>query len=237
MMKSLERHCHGRDRGRNRSHGRLADRIADIHSAVHSGRPRDPAVDQAILQAAKEILAETGFEGMTIEAVAHRAGVGKPAIYRRWPSKRDLVVRLLEQIADRPEMPGAGTVRERLAAFLSDWCQRMKAGNAVQSFSSLIGEMHRDPELRESVMKAFVTVRKRKMVAVLREGIASGEIQAGVDVEMIVDMLFGAVISRSLITNRLLTPAFGRQIVDMVFSGCCGQDVEAPHSEDGFSPP
>ena len=187
------------------------------------GRPRDPAVDQAIIDAATQLLEEEGFEGMTIEAVAHRAAVGKPAIYRRWPSKRDLVIEILGRVADRPEMPDEGTVRERLTAFMEDWCRGMKSGKSMQSFSSLVGEIHRDPELGQAVTQAFVATRRRKMLAVLREGIASGEIQAGADPEMIVDMLFGAILTRKLMTGRQITPAYGRKIVDVVFRGCCGE--------------
>ena len=215
-----------RGRARNRksqaeqAHGCASDSCAPARSC---GRPRDPAVDQAIIDSATELLATEGFEGMSIEAVAHRAGVGKPAIYRRWPSKRDLVIEILERVADRPEMPEEGTVRQRLTAFMEDWCRGMKTGKSMQSFSSLLGEIHRDPELGEAVTQAFVTTRRRKMLAVLREGIASGEIPGGSDPEMIVDMLFGAIFIRKLMTGRQITPAFGRKIVDMVFSGCCGQ--------------
>jgi AcrR family transcriptional regulator len=64
----------------------------ELSAARAPGRPRDPQVDQAILTATLELLGDDGFDGLSIEAVAARAGVGKTTVYRRWPSKIPLVV-------------------------------------------------------------------------------------------------------------------------------------------------
>ena len=72
---------------------------------VDFGRPRDPRIDGAVLRATVELLAETGYPGLLVSAIAQRAGTSKPAIYRRWPSKAHLVHEAVFPSAPRPKFP------------------------------------------------------------------------------------------------------------------------------------
>jgi AcrR family transcriptional regulator len=193
-----------------------------VHAAARGrppGRPRDPAVDQAILAAATQVLAEAGFEAMSIQAVAQRAGVGKPAIYRRWASKQDLVLAVLERSTDQPEMPAEGTARQRLTAFLQAWCRAMQDERAARLSAALLGEANRNRVLGKALRKAFVDTRRQKVLAVLREAAEQGELGPGVDLELAADVLLGPVLLRRLITQATITPALGRRLVDILFDG------------------
>jgi AcrR family transcriptional regulator len=191
-----------------------------VHAAARGrplGRPRDPAVDRAIIAAATQVLAEAGFQAMSMEAVAQRAGVGKPAIYRRWASKQDLVLAVLERFADPLEMPTKGTARQRLTAFMQAWCRGMQDERAARLSSALLGEAYRNRVLGEAVRKAFIDSRRQKVLAVLCEGAEQGELRPGVDLELAVDVLLGPLLMRRLITQATITPALGRKLVDILF--------------------
>ncbi len=197
--------------GAGSSEGRLS------HAA---GRPRDPAVDRAILSATLELLGEHGYERMTIEAVARRAGVGKPTVYRRWSSKRDLVIDVLNHISDLPEMPAEGTARERLTDFMEEWWRLIvKAGHPSYRLQSLIGEMGRNPELGKSFRKALVDNRRKKIMTVLREGMESGELRPDLDIILATDMIFGTVIAQRLVSEARAGTDGWRRIVEYLFDG------------------
>jgi AcrR family transcriptional regulator len=193
-----------------------------VHAAAPRrppGRPRDPAVDQAILAAAAQELAEAGFQAMSIQAVAQRAGVGKPAIYRRWASKQDLVLEVLERSTDQPQMPAKGTARQRLTAFLQAWSRAMQDERATRISSALLGEAYRNQVLGEAVRKAFIDTRRQKVLTVLREAVEQGELGPGVDLELAADVLLGPLLLRRLITQATVSPALGRKLVGMLFDG------------------
>jgi AcrR family transcriptional regulator len=202
-----------------------------VHTAARDrppGRPRDPAVDQAIIAAATQVLAEAGFQAMSMEAVAQRAGVGKPAIYRRWASKQDLVLAILGGLADQLEMPTKGTARQRLTAFMQAWCRAAQDERAARLPSALLGEASRNRVLGEAVRKAFVDTRRQKVLAVLREAAAQGELRPGVDLELAADVLLGPLLMRRLITETRITPAVGRKLVDILFDAYASQERGDP---------
>jgi AcrR family transcriptional regulator len=187
-----------------------------------AGRPRDPALDRAILDATLELLEQEGYERMSIESIAQHAGVGKPTIYRRWASKQELVIDALARLSDRFEVPAEGTVRERLTAFVERlWAKASRAhADRTDLVSNLIGEMHRNPELRDAVRTTFVADRRRQLVSLLREGIEAGEIHADVDVDVAADVVLSPLMARKLLTGGRISASVGRAVVDLLFDGC-----------------
>ncbi len=95
-----------------------------------SGRPRKPETDAAILDAALAMFGEVGYEGMTVEAVAARAGVGKATIYRRWSSKDDLVIAAIQEVLTSVEVPDLGDLRTTLVAMVRGAITFMKTSTA-----------------------------------------------------------------------------------------------------------
>ncbi|WP_297794878.1 helix-turn-helix domain-containing protein, partial [Mycobacterium sp.] len=81
---------------------------------VDYGRPRDPRIDGAVLRATVELLAETGYPGLLVSAIAQRAGTSKPAIYRRWPSKAHLVHEAVFPIGAGTALPETGSTADGL---------------------------------------------------------------------------------------------------------------------------
>jgi AcrR family transcriptional regulator len=186
-----------------------------------AGRPRNPELDGAILDAALELLAEEGYERMSIESIAQRAGVGKPTIYRRWASKQAIVIDAVARLADVAETPTDGTVRERLTTLVEGLWEKAShtRDDRTSLLSHLVGEIHRSPELRDAVRSTFIANRRRRVKALLREGVDSGEIDAGVDLEVATDLVLSPMLARKLLTGGRISKDVGRRIVDMLFDG------------------
>jgi AcrR family transcriptional regulator len=185
------------------------------------GRPRNPELDRAILDAAIQVVAEEGYDRASIESIAHRAGVGKPTIYRRWHSKRDIVVDALARLSDDIEVPAEGTVRGRLTAFVERVWARASHSRTDRTtlIAQVMGEIHRSPELRDAVRETFVARRRERIAALVREGIDQGDIDPGVDVDVAVGLILAPLLARKLVTGGKISGAIGRTIVDLVFEG------------------
>lgn len=185
------------------------------------GRPRNPKLDRAILSAALDLLAEEGYERMSVESIAQRAGVGKPTIYRRWPSKRAIVIDAVASLTEIADTPADGTVRERLTAFVERlWSKAAHAHEDRTSLlSHLVGEIHRSPELRDAVRSTFIADRRRQVKALLREGIETGEIDPDLDLEVAIDLVLSPLLARKLLTGGRISKDVGRAIVDLLFRG------------------
>jgi AcrR family transcriptional regulator len=185
------------------------------------GRPRDPKLDRAILAAVLDLLAEEGYEHMSMESVAQRAGVGKPTIYRRWPSKQTMVIDALAGLGDTTVAPATGSARERMTELVEQiWTLAARAhSDRTTLLSHLVGEIHRSPELREAVRRTFISTRRRQVMAVISDGIESGELAAETDVAVVADLILSPLLARKLVTGGAISTAVGRSIVDTVFDG------------------
>lgn len=192
----------------------------DLGHTRAPGRPRDPKVDRAILVATLELLGEDGFDGLSIEAVAARAGVGKTTVYRRWPSKIPLVVDALSAMkAPAPEsVPDDLSTRDALVRAMSGYT-KPDQGSASRVLAGLVDAMSRNAELAQAVRAVLVTERQRSLLGVIKRGVERGEIRPDVDARVMVDLLGGPVVLRRLITGDPVTPRLARTIVDLVLEG------------------
>jgi AcrR family transcriptional regulator len=183
------------------------------------GRPRDPDLDDAILDATIALLAQEGFARMSIEQVAAHAGVGKPTIYRRWSSKVELVIAALSRPRPERSVPGEGTVRERLTGLIEELCMSVRREPAKSLLAALVAEIPRNPELAAAVREVFLARRRETAFSLLREGIATGELRADLDLELASDALVGPVMLRALLTGGRITPSLGATLVDAFYDG------------------
>ncbi len=165
------------------------------------GRPRDARADAAIRQATLELLLEVGYRGLAMEAVAARAGVCKTTIYRRFPSKRELVAAQLAGLQEGLELPDTGSV---LTDFFAVVAEASRQGAEIQVgrlAPRLVVEAADDPQLLELVRANLVLPRRELLKSLLRRGIERGELRADLDFEEAVDMLVGPVVYRVLISG------------------------------------
>jgi AcrR family transcriptional regulator len=187
------------------------------------GRPRSERAHQAILQATTELLLEQGFAEMSVEGVAARAGVGKATIYRRWPSKADLVAEAIASLSHKALDPvDTGSVRGDLMALAEQTFHTQEAGDVTQIMIKLMGERARHPELQDAFMRRVVQPRRRVIAEVLEHGIARGELRPDIDVDVLIDLLMGMTVYRSMRAAKA-HPMIDRdaleRAIDMLFEG------------------
>jgi AcrR family transcriptional regulator len=192
----------------------------ELSAARAPGRPRDPQVDRAILAATLELLGEDGFDGLSIEAVAARAGVGKTTVYRRWPSKIPLVVDALTAMKAPTvsAVPDDMSTRDALLRAMSGFA-KPNEGSAARVLAGLVDAMSRNAELAQAVRTVLVAERERGLVAVIERGKQRGEIRPDVDARVMVDLLGGPVVLRRLITGQPVNQRLTHTIVDLVLDG------------------
>jgi AcrR family transcriptional regulator len=193
--------------------------VSAIAPTRPAGRPRNPDLDRAILDATIELLAEEGFARMSIEQVAVRAGVGKPTIYRRWPSKVDLVIAALSRPGATRSASSEGSVRERLTRLIEELCASVRTESAKRVLAALVAEIPRNPELASAVREVFLAKRQETAYALLREGVASGELRADLDPELASDALVGPIMLRVLLTGGRITSSLAATLVNAFYDG------------------
>ncbi len=198
-----------------------AQAVADRNQApARRGRPRSQEADRAILEAAALILAERGLSGMSIEEVAARAGVGKTTIYRRWTSRGALALdAFLSEFQGQQPLPDTGTLRGDLLAALRAWIRSVTRTSAGPTLASLIAEAQRDPQLGAAWRDRVVEQLRAQHRIMLNRAVARGEIPAGIDQEVVLDLIFGAAYHRLLHGHQPLTDSFARKVVDVVMAG------------------
>ena len=183
------------------------------------GRPRSERADQAIIEAALSLFAESGPEGLCIERVAARAGVGKATIYRRWPGKEDLLLDAIAALkAPLPE-PGGHSVRDDLVALLDAMCQETADPRRAREFALLLGEGAKYPRLMARYVETVVEPRREVVRGVLRRGVASGELRPDLAVEAALFRLIGAVLGRGRYEQQAIPPGYPEQVVDELLQG------------------
>ena len=183
------------------------------------GRPRSQRADRAIIDAALSVFAESGTEGLCIEKVAARAGVGKATIYRRWPGKEDLLLDAIGALqAPLPE-PAGRSVREDLVTVLSAMRDAVADPRRAREFALLLGEGAKYPRLMARYVETMLEPRREVIRSVLRRGVATGELRPGTDIEAALFMLTGAVLARGKYDPASMPPGHVERVVDELLLG------------------
>lgn len=180
------------------------------------GRPRCPVTHQAILDCANELLEEIGFSNMSIEGIAARAGVGKATIYRRWPNKASVVMdAFLAATSKEVAFPNTSSAREDIRGQMRSVVKVLN-GPRGRTIATLIGVVQSDTELAEAFRTRFVAVRRGEAKAVVQRGIANGEFKPDMDLESILDCLYGPLYFRLLIGHEKASAKYADELVDLV---------------------
>jgi AcrR family transcriptional regulator len=183
------------------------------------GRPRSARVHRAILDAARELLAEGGFAALRLEHVAARAGVGKATIYRRWHSKEQLALDLMLELAS-PNIPVAetGDTGVELTAVVLNPIRALTATPFGPVLRALLSEIALNPGLGDPFRAAVVGARRESVSRVIARGIARGDLRPDTDPEIATELLVGPVYFR-LMFGGTLDAAFAARVVDAFLKG------------------
>ena len=157
------------------------------------GRPRDTRRDEEILTAVLRLLDDTSYSELTIAAIARDAGVGKPTLYLRWPSKAAVVADAVVRVMSADPFPDLGDVRSDLVAGVREMIHRFADTAAGRVLPGLVADLHDDPALLAAFDERYFQPRRRSVRAALQRGVERGELAADIDHDLAVDMLVGPV--------------------------------------------
>ncbi|APY86000.1 TetR family transcriptional regulator [Streptomyces alfalfae] len=183
-----------------------------------SPRRRGPVLEQAILEAALEQLSTVGWSGLTMEGVATAAQTGKAAVYRRWPSKEDLVVHALRVGLPRlDEVPGLGSVREDLL----ELCKRIRDAMYSRPGFALRAVLHEcdtvtAERFHDVISEGVVNPSVRLIKEVIRRGIERGEVRSGGTDDYVCDVIPAMLMYRSKVCGSEWTDEEFEGLIDQV---------------------
>jgi AcrR family transcriptional regulator len=175
------------------------DAASEEESRHPRGRPRSLASEHAILAATLDFIAEGhGPSTISISAVARRAGAGKDTIYRRWPCKEDLLLDALGSQQRELDIPPDASTREGLVALLADLIERLQDERNRRILRSLHGAGDEFPKLNRQYHEQIIEPRRERVRALVRTGIARGELSRDGDPAQAAMMPFAAVVMNAL---------------------------------------
>ncbi|MBT2365834.1 TetR/AcrR family transcriptional regulator [Streptomyces sp. ISL-10] len=159
-------------------------------------------MDEAILSATRDLLTEDGYAGLTMDAVAERARIGKAAIYRRHATKQEMVFAAAVHGTDLPDPPDTGTLRGDLIALVQEVVDQLSHPAAAAAVPGLLADIGSSPELAARFQDAFVTRQQLGLGHLLDRALARGELRSRPDVTLTHAMVCGPVFAVLYLQNR-----------------------------------
>jgi len=190
--------------------------VSEAPAGAPAGRPRDPRIDEDVLDAVVEALREDGWAGLSVEGVARRAGVSRPAIYRRWRSLGHLVVDAVARRLIPDPIPDTGDLRADLVAGLGEIVETLADPPFREAVRGILASFAADPDVRERWLETVLLPRRASTARAVRAGVERGELRADLDVEQVLDALAGPLYYRGLFAHGPLDRAFVEATVDGV---------------------
>ncbi|MET8676400.1 TetR/AcrR family transcriptional regulator [Streptomyces sp. NPDC004647] len=189
--------------------------------AERRGRPRNAAADTAIIETVLRLLEDGSTVGeLSMERIAREAGVGKATVYRRWPGKEALLLDVMRSVdLHMPETAGV-SVRDDLVGTLEFLRRQGLAKRSSAVLRAVVAEVKSHPRLWREYHETVVRTRREAVYAVLRRGMASGEVRDDVDIELLSDLFVGPMLARVFLHEwQELPEGLAEQIVDTVLRG------------------
>jgi AcrR family transcriptional regulator len=185
---------------------------------------RSESSRRAILDAALDISRDEGYARLTVEAIAARAGVGKQTIYRWWPSKAAVLLEAIDEqaTADAASFPDSDDLLDDLRTMVTIVARLQARESFRPHLTALIGEAQQDPELRSALLEQFIRPRRAPILARLRRGQDAGQLPKSVDVNTVVEMIFGALYHRLLLRTGPLDDDYAVLVVETILKGSEG---------------
>lgn len=188
-----------------------------VQDSPTRGRPRSLEADAAIRAATLELLTEEGFANLTMAQVASRAGVSTATLYRRWGSKLELVVGILGDTSRELPVPDTGSLEGDLRALFGVLLRKRRdAAGDDRLLAALVGELARHPELARAVRTNLIQPRRRALAEMLSRAEERGDCRLVVDHGLVMDLIFGPINHRALITGEAFTSRTADALVDLV---------------------
>ncbi|MCX7620860.1 MAG: TetR/AcrR family transcriptional regulator [Acidimicrobiales bacterium] len=165
------------------------------------GRPRSTEADQAIIDATLDLFAAHGYDGVTIEAVAENAGVARSTIYRRFPTKAELLMAALEATTPAEGlMPDTGSLEDDLFQLAVNLRQLLRSSRLGRVLPAALAARSIHPELA-ALHENFIRRRRKRSIEIVRRAIERAEIRQDTDPEILIDAVVGPLFFRKLLSG------------------------------------
>ena len=186
---------------------------------VEIGRPRDPRIDGAVLDATVELLGETDYASLSVDAIARRAGTSKPAIYRRWPSKAHLVHEAVFPVNEATELPSTGSLRDDVREMMRGTFAVLTTPAALAALPGLVAEMAVDPTLHTALLERFAQVLSHDLTDWLEAARERGEVRPEIMGSDVVDALAGIILLALITHAETMDEAWMDRIAELISRG------------------
>ncbi len=167
------------------------------------GRPRDPELDERILAATRQILAERGYQGLSIDAVARTAGTTRPSVYLRFAGKEDLATSAVAGMTVDDPLPVTDDIRADLVAELRHFRTAVTRPHGLSFVGTVLAEEHLTPSLIARFRQRLLLPRRRRLAGTLDRGIRAGTLRPTLDVDAVTSMLIGSLYARYLASSEV----------------------------------
>jgi AcrR family transcriptional regulator len=173
------------------------------------------AREAELLAAVLEVLRETGYDRLTVDAVVARARASKQTVYRRWPSKADLVVAaFVNALGQVPAAPDTGSLRQDLLLLLDDLIRELaELGDVIVN---LLGELRRNPDVAAVMEQRYLADRRRTALEVFQRAAARGEVSADTDIDLLWQVIPATLFFRALVSRERVDQELTRRLVDHI---------------------
>jgi AcrR family transcriptional regulator len=182
------------------------------------GRPRSAEAEQAILQAALETLGSEGYGSFSIEAVAARAGVGRPTVYRRWPSKLELAVEAVIRLAPPLIANDTGNPLTDLRTLIADLLPELTSSAGGRALMALVTDPEVHAQFARYLGEHYLDSRRAVLRRLISQAVAAGQLPPGTDPELLIDMILGTITYRWLTTGMPVTRQAAGQTADAILA-------------------
>jgi AcrR family transcriptional regulator len=196
-----------------------SEHMTKTDNTIDRGRPRNADIDVAVMKSTLKLLGRVGFRRLTLDAVAESAGVGKMAIYRRWPNKASVVMdAFLTLIGPESEFPSAtrAIIRLKLQMRLQ---AKLFAGDYGKLIKALLGESQFDEELAEAFRNRWLIPRRKMTLDVLNVAVKQGDLRADLDLDTAIDILYGPFYYRLQLGIGTLDSKFSDRVWSAAIAG------------------
>ena len=182
------------------------------------GRPRDEATRRKILRAALELMETNCFAQVTAEAIAERAGASKATLYRWWPNKAAVVIEAFREVI-APELPleDTGSLDDLITQVRN--FARMLSGRGGRMLRSFVLAATTDPEVAAAFRTIWSAPRRAEAKRMLKRKRSSGQFRRDVDLDLVLDSLYGPLYYRFLVKNECPTRKYAESLAHLVIQG------------------
>jgi AcrR family transcriptional regulator len=199
------------------------------------GRPRNPGIDDAVLRAALEVFVARGYHQSSLSAIARRAGVRTPAIYRRWRTKAALALDVYSREHGADALPDTGSIRDDLVELLRQRLRLATTPLFTRVLVPVVMEASTDPSIRGELRRMLADYREQYVQARIRRAIQAGQLRSDTDPAMLMNQLVGTVDMPLLFAQDLPEEAQAPAIVDRLMQGLAGpaEQPSRPRARSG----